>query len=447
MLPLSSACLIIAVAFVFYFSFVIIVRFFVIGSNHTIASVSIRERFSVDDGKTESVLLGMIQQTSLSEAVILSTCNRFECYTCADSPESIIDWLSMRSGLSRANILPYLYIYEGKEALIHLFRVACGLDSMMLGETQIIKQIKQAFEASRHIGAQGKWLKSVYQSTLAAAKQIRHKTQIGQHSLSVPSTVINLIKHSFDHPNTPILLIGAGEMIVSCSTSLNQLGFANITIANRTLDRAKAIAENLSARAIALSNLTDEQIGQYDIVISCTASPDALISANSIHTAIEANQKSALLMIDLAVPRDIDPAVAALEGVTLYSIDDLGSIVQLGKQKREEAACHAESMILHKVNEFIDWWRHRRHIPLIFQLKQTAQDITQTETTRALRDLANGQSPEAVIARLGQQLTNKLLHIPIAALHDTEKNDPLADKIATSYGLAPLPQPSSSIII
>ena len=424
-------------------------HFFVVGSNHSLAPVAIRERFAVDERQNRSVLSDLCQQAGLSEAVILSTCNRFECYFCADTTDNVIAWLAERGRFEHDAIDQYLYIYEGREVLAHLFRVACGLDSIMLGENQILRQIKVAFDTAKQIGVQGKWLTSVFQATMATAKYIRHHTQIGQHSLSIPSTVMNLVKNAFNTPSdVRVLFIGAGEMIAACAALFSHYRFKEVSISNRHLAHAETIASTLSASLIPLEALSDQTLAGYDIVISCTASPVPLITHDMVQKALSRRTAEApVLMIDLAVPRDIDAQIANLAGIELYSIDDLGRIVQQGKQKREEAAAYAESMIDQRVSEFIDWWQHRRHIPLIFQLRDQAEKLNQTEVERALRKLSQGQPAEEVLLQFGQRLTNKLLHTPIAALHDAGKDDALASKIATSYGIDYKEYPPSSITI
>lgn len=395
----------------------------VIGINHQTAPLSIREQLAfAAEMLPEAVRdLGL---NAASEAVILSTCNRTELYCVGDS-ENIIRWLADYHQLSMAQIRPYLYILGCSDTIRHAFRVACGLDSMVLGESQILGQMKNAVHIAREQNTVGTWLNALFQRTFAAAKEVRSQTTVGDNVVSMASVAVRMVEQALgDIGQLKVLFVGAGEMNGLVATYFAAKQPQQLTIANRTLTRATALCSRLYAHAQAVPlTVLPEILYQYDVVVSCTASEDVMITHAMLKQALQQRNQQTMFLLDLAVPRDIEASVAQLEQVHLATVDDIAVLVSEGKEARYAAAQAAEAMVLQKVQEFVVWQQSRQRVPLICALRDEGERARQQVLNNALRQLAKGTPAEEVLERLSVQLMNKLLHSPTRALNKADAHD------------------------
>jgi len=390
----------------------------VVGLNHKTAPVDARERISFGPDILVGALRSLTGVSGVREGVILSTCNRTEVYcTAAESgDEPVRAWLGRFQGLEPALILPYLYSYRDGEAVSHLLRVASGLDSMVLGEPQILGQVKTAFQTARDSGAAGKLLCRLFQQSFAVAKQVRTDTAIGSSPVSVAFAAVSLARQIFsDLKDQTALLIGAGETVELAARHLHQHGVGRIIVANRTVERAHGLAAQLDGFAIALTELS-HHLPEADIVISSTASPLPVLGKGAVERALKKRRRRPIFMVDLAVPRDIEPEVGELNDVYLYSVDDLQGVVEEGMRSRREAAQQAEEIIELHTGEFLSWLRSLDAMTLIQDYRRNAEALRDEVLENALRRLESGRPPEEVLGFLAHTLTNKLLHRPSARL-------------------------------
>ncbi len=393
---------------------------FTLGINHQSAPVAIRERMAFPPESLTAALRELVTLPGVSEGAILSTCNRTEIYCHASTPESVSRWLTHYHALESHHLDPFLYQHADNTAVKHAFRVASGLDSMVIGEPQILGQVKEAARHARESGTLGLLLDKLFQTTFSVAKEVRSTTEIGANSVSMAAAALKLANRIFGRINDQrVLFIGAGEMIELVATHFSAQTPKHITVANRTLERAKHLAEKFHGSAITLGELPDH-IAEYDIVITSTASTLPLIGKGLIERAIKQRKHRPIFMVDLAVPRDIEPEVAELRDVYLYTVDDLGTVVQEGLGKRESAVAAAESIIDNRVTEFSQWLDSRASVPTIRQLRERAEQYRSTELERAQRLLAKGETPEKVLEALSRGLMNKFMHHPSRALQDVE---------------------------
>jgi len=397
------------------------------GVNHASAPVSVRERVSLPAELLQPALnaLRAAFGGSVKEAAILSTCNRTEVY-CAAEPqvaERLPDWLADFNQLESGILLPHLYRHERDDAVRHAFRVASGLDSMVLGEPQILGQMKDAVRTAGEAGSLGALLHKLFQRTFSVAKEVRSQTEIGAHSVSLAAAAVRLAERVFgDLRETRTLFIGAGEMIELCATHFAAQRPHGMVVANRTVERAELLASRFGASPMALANLT-ERLADFDVVVSCTASSLPILGLGMVERATRLRRHRPMVMVDLAVPRDIEPEVARLDDVYLYSIDDLGRVVQSGTDARRAAVVQAEAIIETRVLNFMQWLQARAIVPVIHDLHQGADAVRKVEMDRARRALARGESPEAVLEQLSHGLTQKYLHGPLAALNRSEPGE------------------------
>lgn len=396
----------------------------VVGLNHTSAPLALREQLAftpaVLDAATASARAWFGGDgAGAAEAAILSTCNRTELYVAAPQAAGIDGasrFLAGFHGLDHAALRPHLYLHQGAQAARHAFRVAAGLDSMVLGEAQILGQMKDAVRHAQAGAALGPCLHQMFQRAFAAAKEVRSNTGIGTHSVSVAGAALRLAQRIFPAiAGQHVLFVGAGEMIALCAAHFAAHGPASITVANRSLARAEALAARHGGRAVGLDALP-AAIAASDIVISCTGSALPVIEADWVQAALAARRRKPLFMADLAVPRDIGPGVAGLEDVFLYTIDDLGALVQSGRERRQAAVAGAEEIIGRRVRDFMQWTETRAMVPLIRGMQQDGEALRLAELQRARRMLAAGQAPEAVLEALSRGLNEKFLHGPRQAL-------------------------------
>jgi len=399
--------------------------FNVLGLNHKTAPVSLREKVAFNEDRLVSALRALQKETGVAEVVILSTCNRTEVYWSGTaSGAELSQWLERHHG-NNLDLTSSLYLHQDQLAVQHAFSVASGLDSMVLGEAQILGQLKDAYRVAHEIGSTGPWLNKLFQAAFSAAKRVRSETQIGANAVSLASATVSLARRMYEELNAhTALMIGAGEMIALTARHFAAAGIKRIVIANRTLSRAQALAAELKAYAVDLSAL-DKELTEADIVISCTASALPLITKSAAASAVRTRRHRPIFMVDLAVPRDIEPAVAELEDVYLFSIDDLQQLVDENRQQRELAAGGARRLLEEEVARFLAESRSQDAGPAIRALRQQADEIRLHTLEQARRMLATGKSSEEVIEFLAHTLTNRLLHSPTHALRQAaESTDP-----------------------
>ena len=398
-----------------------------LGLNHVSAPVSVRERVSLPEDLVRPALTALRQAFggAVKEAAILSTCNRTELY-CAAEPhvaERLPSWLAEFNQIEAGALEPHMYLHGRDEAVRHAFRVASGLDSMVLGEPQILGQMKDAVRAAEQAGALGTLLHQLFQRTFSVAKEVRSTTAIGAQSVSMAAAAVRLAERVFgDLAQCKVLFIGAGEMIELCATHFAARQPASIVVANRTLERAENLANRFSAGTMRLADLPD-RLAQFDVVVSCTASTLPLLGLGMVERATRQRKRKPMVMVDLAVPRDIEPEVAQLDDIYLYSVDDLGAVAQSGTDARRAAVVQAEAIIDARVRNFMHWMQVRANVPVIRDLQTTAQSIQTLELERARRLLAKGESPEAVLEQLAHGLTQKYLHGTMTALNQSDATE------------------------
>lgn len=403
---------------------------FALGLNHTTAPVDLRGRFAFTLEQLGPTLqafrerLGAEKRAArLPEAALLSTCNRTELY-CSAEPALVrpaLDWLASVGGIQGEALRPHSYLLQGDAAARHAFRVASGLDSMVLGEPQILGQMKQAVREADSAGTLGSTLHQLFQRSFAVAKEVRTATEIGAHSISMAAAAVRLAGQLFeDLQQTRVLFVGAGEMIELAATHFAARQPARIAIANRTLDRGEKLALRFGAEALRLADLAT-RLHEFDIVVSCTASSLPLIGLGAVERALKLRRHRPVFMVDLAVPRDIEPEVARLDDVYLYTVDDLSAIVQSAGEKRQAAVAQAEAIIETGVQSFVHWLDQRATVPPLIRALHAQTDVwREAEIARARRLLARGEPVEAVLDALSRGLTQKLLHGAMAELHGAD---------------------------
>ncbi|EMT4865801.1 TPA: glutamyl-tRNA reductase [Neisseria gonorrhoeae] len=407
-----------------------------VGLNHQTAPLSIREKLAFAAALPEAVR-NLARSNAATEAVILSTCNRTELYCVGDS-EEIIRWLADYHSLPIEEIRPYLYTLDMQETVRHAFRVACGLDSMVLGEPQILGQIKDAVRAAQEQESMGAKLNALFQKTFSVAKEVRTDTAVGENSVSMASASVKLAEQIFpDIGDLNVLFIGAGEMIELVATYFAAKNPRLMTVANRTLARAQELCDKLGVNAepCLLSDLP-AILHDYDVVVSSTASQLPIVGKGMVERALKQRQSMPLFMLDLAVPRDIEAEVGDLNDAYLYTVDDMVNIVQSGKEARQKAAAAAETLVSEKVAEFVRQQQGRQSVPLIKALRDEGEKARKQVLENAMKQLAKGATAEEVLERLSVQLTNKLLHSPTQTLNKAgEEDKDLVHAVAQIYHL------------
>ena len=397
-------------------------QLFTIGVNHTTAPISIRENVAFTDANLHHALNDLTAKKAV-EAAILSTCNRTEIYVQSATPGPIVHWLAQYHRLDLHNIQPYTYTLSNQEAVKHAFRVASGLDSMVLGEPQILGQFKQSIKIAQEAGTLGSLLHKLFQRTFEVAKEVRTNTDIGANSISMAAAAVKLAQRIFgDISQQKVLFIGAGEMIELCADHFAAQKPKSMTIANRSLERGSNLAEKIGGQAILLNDLPD-RFAEFDIVITSTASQLPIVGLGMVERAIKVRRHRPIFMVDLAVPRDIEPEVAQLDDVFLYTVDDLAQVVNDGMLNRQEAAVNAEMIVQARVEHFMQWLAKRDTVPTIKALRDQAEATRQTELTKALKLIQKGESPEKVLETLSNALTNKFLHAPSHALNQAHGDE------------------------
>ena len=416
-----------------------------LGLNHNTAPVALREKLAFPTkeaiGAALSDLRGHLRSLA-PEAAILSTCNRTEIYCKTDAPDeagqALTEWIGRHRGVDgEGNLAEHLYLLPNQGAVRHAFRVASGLDSMVLGEPQILGQMKTAARVAQDSNMLGSHLHQLFQRSFSVAKEVRTQTAIGAQSVSMSAASVRLGEQIFENlADCSVLLIGAGEMIELCAAHWAPHP-RRMVIANRTLERARPLAERFGATTMALSDLP-QQLENFDVVISCTASSLPIIGLGMVERSVRQRRHRPVLMIDLAVPRDIEDEVSRLDDVFLYTVDDLREVVDAGLEGRRLAVAEAESIIDTQVNAFMNWLVQRQSVPLIQELHARGDAVRQQEVERARKMLAKGEDPAAVLEALSRALTAKFMHGPTALLsHHAGKDPELANMLS---GLLPVPR-------
>lgn len=402
---------------------------FVLGVNHKTASLSLRERVAFGPERIDEALSALTSVPGVKEGVILSTCNRTELY-CALEPgasEDVSSWLAKFQHLTEDELQPSLYHFQDAEAVKHLMRVSAGLDSLVLGEPQILGQVKQALDTASKKGAVKGLLNRLFQRTFSVAKRVRTETEIGAYGVSVAYVAVSLARQIFgDLSQVKVLLVGAGETIELAGQHLHGQSVKQMTVANRTLMRAQAIAGAWQANVITLNEIPDV-LPDVDLVISSTASPLPILGKGMVERALRQRKYKPMLLIDIAVPRDIEEEVGELSDAYLYTVDDLQNIVAENQRHREQAARQAEQIVLEEREQFMGWFKGLSAQGLVRTYRQKSDEIRQEQLSLILKQLEQGGDPAQLMAQLSEQLTNKLIHTPTEALRRAgEKDDKAA---------------------
>ena len=405
-----------------------------LGINHHTAPLDLRGRFAFALDQIAPTLTGLRQSLTSAthhpevETAIISTCNRTEIYCAADAPalDHTLGWLAQSGGVAPDVLRRHSYLLESGSVARHAFRVASGLDSMVLGETQILGQMKNAVRAAEEAGALGSTLNQLFQRSFAVAKEVRSSTEIGEHSISMAAAAVRLAGQLFeDLTKIRILFVGAGEMIELASTHFAAKQPQHITIANRTLERGEKLATRLGASTMRLADIPDH-LHEYDAIISCTASSLPIIGLGAVERALKKRKHRPIFMVDLAVPRDIEPEIKDLRDVYLYTVDDLASVVKTAQASRQATVAQAEAIIDAGVLNFVQWMDQRSQggvVPLIQQINAQADEWRALEIARAKKLLAKGEDMDAVLEALSRGLTQKMMHGTMAALHQGDADE------------------------
>jgi glutamyl-tRNA reductase len=390
---------------------------YTLGLNHTTAPIEVRERVVFTPDALADALRDLVGAQRVKEAAILSTCNRTEVYFRGGDPEPVAKWLAGFHNMPEQALAPYVYTLPRDKTVMHAFRVASGLDSVVLGEPQILGQMKQAVRSAEAAGSLGLVLNRLFQRTFAVAKDVRSQTDIGSASISMAAAAVKLAERIFPSiKDQRLLLIGAGEMIELAATHFAAKSPKSITVANRTLERGSKLADRFGADAITLNELP-ERLREFDIVVTCTASTLPIIGKGMLERVVKQRRHAPVFVVDLAVPRDVEPEAAELDDVFLYSVDDLALIVKDNLSIRREAVVQAEQMIADQTAHFLRWLEGRSVVPTIAALHGHHEGLRSAELERARKMLAAGTAPDQVLEALARGLTSKLLHAPLTALN------------------------------
>ncbi|MBU1237434.1 MAG: glutamyl-tRNA reductase [Gammaproteobacteria bacterium] len=414
-------------------------QLFAMGINHHTAPLAVREQVAFDLTRLPLALHDLLRAKPVREAAILSTCNRTELYCAAEDPQTAVEWLAEYHSLTPSRIQPYVYTHPQRSAVRHMFRVASGLDSMVLGEPQILGQMKQAARVAEEAGTLGALLNKLFQRTFSVAKEVRSTTAIGANIVSMAAASVHLSARIFgDLSQQKVLFVGAGEMIDLCAAHFAGEKPRQMTVANRTVERAEVLASRFNGNAMRLSEL-GERLADYDIVVSCTASSLPIVGLGMVERALKQRRHKPMVMVDLAVPRDIESEVDKLDDVFLYTLDDLGQIVEQGLESRQAAVVEAEAIIDGQVHDFLQWVDAREMVPTIRALRDSAERARRHEVDHALKLLRRGDDPAQVLEALSRGLTNKLMHGPTHALNQAEgdERNRLSELVSRIFHLHP----------
>ena len=403
-----------------------------LGINHKTASVELRERLAFTPERLSEALQSVIADGSCDEAVILSTCNRTEiyCFGAATNAQLLTSWLAEFHLVPENDLDQHLYIKQNVEATTHLMRVASGLDSMVLGEPQILGQVKQAYQQAKSTGTVKSYFERMFQQVFSVAKKVRTETDIAVNAVSVAYAAVTLAKQVFgSFDNKKVLLVGAGETIELVAKHIFEQGAKDIVVANRTLSKAKLVAEQFSAKTCTIAQIPDQML-EADVVISSTASTLPIIGKGMVENVLKKRKHRPMFLVDLAVPRDIESQVAELDDAYLYTVDDLQEIVAKNMQARTEAAEDAEIIIQQKANVFDDWLNSLESVDLIRDYREQSLAVKDELLERAINQLQSGNDVEQILKELANKLTNKLIHAPTSALKDAAEKQSMQELAA-----------------
>ena len=408
-----------------------------IGVNYRIAPLEIRERFSVQESSQKTVLEKMKSDLSLKEVALLSTCNRTEIFCYTNDPNKVINWFADYQAMTDV-IKEYLYLYVDEEAVRHVFKTACGLESMVLGEPQILGQIKKAALIARQSGTVGLFLNKLFQASFSAAKDVRSNTEIGQNIVSFAAAALKICSRIFGNiSEQKLLLVGSGEMIeLSLSYFLNHEP-QKVVLANRTHQNAEALSKKYQVASIPLEAISD-CLSEFDVLITSTASPLPIIGLGMMERALKKRRHRPMVIIDMAAPRDTEPEIARLDDVFLFTIDDLGKIVAEGKSSRQAAISDAQHILEEHVVSFKQWQQYRSAVPIIRAYRDSMDQIRLTELEKAKQDLAKGKPIEEVLEYFSQRYFKKTLHEPTKAISSAKDQKEL-DVLKRIFGIKILP--------
>lgn len=397
-----------------------------LGINHKTAPVALRERVAFAPDILDHALESLLAQPQVQGGVVLSTCNRTELYLSveqqADLQERLVSWLCDYHKVSEADVRSSLYWHQENEAVSHLMRVASGLDSLVLGEPQILGQVKKAYADSMRGHANSSELERLFQKTFSVAKRVRTETDIGASAVSVAFAACTLARQIFESLTTVnVLLVGAGETIELVARHLREHRVQKLMIANRTRERAQLLADEVGAEVIGIADI-DARLGEADIIISSTASPLPIIGKGMVERALKQRRNQPMLLVDIAVPRDVEPEVGKLANAYLYSVDDLQAIIDKNMAQRQAAAREAESIVLQESSEFMSWLRAQSAVETIREYRTSAELIRQELESKALAALSQGVDPQIVLNELARKLTNRLIHAPTKSLQQAARD-------------------------
>ena len=399
--------------------------FFALGVNHQTASVELREQIAFNAERLATLLLAQREHASLNDVVVVSTCNRTEVYAMTEDADHILTWLAQVNGIDAERIIHHVYRYQDAQAVTHLMRVASGLDSLMLGEPQILGQVKSALALSKQAETISPELNAIFEYAFYAAKRVRSETSVGSHAVSMGYSVAQLASQVFSHTEKlTVMVVAAGEMNRLVAKHLAEMGVAKILICNRSRERAEILAQEISSQVkveiIAFAELA-HNLHRADVVSSCTGSLNQVIHYADVKAALKKRRYQQMLMVDLAVPRDIDPKVESLDNVYLYGIDDLQSVIDENLAQRRQAAVEAEVMVNQLATQLMTQQKVKEASGIIQSYRQHSEDISQQELTRALESMQHGHSPEQAMQELAHRLTQKLMHPTSILLREAAK--------------------------
>lgn len=390
--------------------------FVAFGLNHKTAPINVREKVALSPLTCDSTLNNLVKIPEINEAVILSTCNRTEIYCETDAPHLLTEWLAHEHHLSIDQLSPYVYTYEGEEGIRHSLRVASGLDSMMIGEPQILGQMKQAYQHACRLGTVKSQLRQVFEFIFSASKRVRTQSGVGENPISIAYAAVQLIGQLFsDFKSLKVFLIGSGETASLVTKYLYQQGAHQFIIASRTLENAQKLATTFGGKTIPITEIS-QYLSQADVVVSATTCPFPFINKNLVQNALSQRHNAPMILLDLAVPRDIEEEVRELEKAHLYNVDDLQSMIDKGIEERRQAALKAEHLIQIELDNFGRWHRSLRAKTVICDFRNLMKDIAQHELDRAIKKLSAGHSHHTVLNEFSERLVNKLTHNPTLGL-------------------------------
>lgn len=401
--------------------------FFALGVNHQTASVELREQIAFNPEKLSALLAEQSQHPELNDLVVVSTCNRTEVYAMSEHPEQVLDWLAHVNGIDAKQLSRHVYRYENAQAVSHLMRVASGLDSLMLGEPQILGQVKTALSLAKDSHTVSQQLNRIFEYAFYAAKRVRSETAVGSHAVSMGYAVAQLALQVFSHPEKlTVMVVAAGEMNSLVAKHLAEMGVAKILICNRTRARAEALAQEIAHR-VEVEIIEFDQLAanlhRADVISSCTGSLHQVIAYPEVKAALKKRRYQQMLLVDLAVPRDIDPKIENLDGVYLYGVDDLQSVIDENLAQRRQAAVEAELMVNQLVTELVTHQKVQQAGATIHAYREHGESLRQEELNLAMARIAKGEDAALVLQEFSYRLTQKLLHPTSILLREAAKGD------------------------